>query len=93
MSSPTVADNPKASRYEVSVAGKIAGFTEYVDTGEILVFPHTVVFEEFEGQGLAAILVTGALDDVRAKGRLIRADCPYIAAFLARHPDYQDLVA
>ncbi|MGZ5366886.1 GNAT family N-acetyltransferase [Aeromicrobium sp.] len=93
MSSPTVADNPQASRYEVSVAGKIAGFTEYVDTGGILVFPHTVVFEEFEGQGLAAILVTGALDDVRAKGRLIRADCPYVAGFLARHPYYQDLAA
>jgi len=93
MSAPTVTDNPEASRFEISVDGKLAGFTEYVDKGQVLVFPHTEVFDEFEGQGLAAILVTGALDDVRAKGRLIQPECPYVRRFLRMHPDYKDLVA
>ena len=93
MSTPTVANNPGNSRYEISVDGKLAGFTEYVDTGDILVFPHTVVLDEFEGQGLGAILVTGALGDVRANGRLIRVECPYIRRFLRKHPEYRDLLA
>ncbi|MDQ3156282.1 MAG: N-acetyltransferase [Actinomycetota bacterium] len=93
MSTPTVVNNPENSRYEISVDGKLAGFTEYVDTGGLLVFPHTQVFDEFDGQGLGAILVTGALDDVRANGRLIRADCPYVRRFLREHPEYKDLLA
>ena len=93
MSEPTVVNNPETSRYEISVDGVLAGFTEYYEEGDILVFPHTEIAPDFNGQGLAAILVTQALDDVRAKGRLIRPDCPYVAAFIAKHPDYQDLVA
>ena len=101
MTTPTFANNPEASRYEISVdvppqaggAPVLAGFTEYVDEGDILVFPHTEVFDGFEGQGLGATLVTGALDDVRANGRLIRADCPYVRRFLRKHPEFKDLVA
>lgn len=93
MTATLVQNNPDTSRYEISVDGVLAGFTEYVDAGDVLVFPHTVVFDEFGGQGLAATLVTGALDDVRAKGRLIRPECPYVKGFLAKHPEYQDLVA
>lgn len=93
MSNPTVVNNPEASRYEISVDGVLAGFTDYVDEGEVLVMPHTEVFDDFEGQGLAAILVTGALDDVRANHRVVRPDCPYVARFLGKHPAYQDLVA
>lgn len=93
MSNPTVVKNPEASRYEISVDGVLAGFVDYVDEGEVLVMTHTEVFDDFEGQGLAAILVTGALDDVRANGRVVRPDCPYVARFLGKHPAYQDLVA
>jgi predicted GNAT family acetyltransferase len=93
MSTTTVANNPEASRYEIGVDGVLAGFSEYVDRGEVRVFLHTEVSEEFAGRGLAATLVTGALDDVRASGRLIRPLCPYVAAFLRKHPDYRDLVA
>ncbi len=93
MSSHLVENNPANSRYEISVDGVLAGFTEYYEDGDVLVFPHTQIFEAFGGQGLAAILITAALDDVRAKGRLIRPLCPFVAAFIAKHPDYQDLVA
>ena len=93
MSNPTVVNNSEASRYEISVDGVLAGFTDYVDEGEVLVMAHTEVFDDFEGQGLAAILVTGVLDDVRANDRVVRPDCAYVAGFLAKHPAYRDLVA
>ena len=93
MSNPTVVNNSEASRYEISVDGVLAGFADYVDEGEVLVMTHTEVFDDFEGQGLAAILVTGVLDDVRANDRVVRPDCAYVAGFLAKHPAYRDLVA
>jgi hypothetical protein len=87
-----VSDNPENSRYEIRIDGVLAGISEYVDRGEVRVFRHTEVLEGFAGQGLAATLVTEALEDVRAAGGLIRPLCPYVAAFLRKHPEFQDLV-
>lgn len=92
MSRTTVTNNPEASRYEITVDGVLAGFSRYVDKGDVLVVMHTEVAEEFAGRGVAATLVTGELDDVRANGRRIQPLCPYVEAFLRKHPDYQDLV-
>ena len=93
MSNQRVTNNPDESRYEIHVDDVLAGFAVYVDHGDLLSFDHTEVFDEYAGQGLAAILVTGALDDVRANGRRIKAECPYVARFLTKHEDYQDLVS
>lgn len=89
-----VVHNTEKQRYEIHVDGVFAGLTEaHEDGGEIVTFPHTKVFDEFEGQGLASQLVAGALDDVRARGKKIVAECPYVARFVEKHPDYADLLA
>lgn len=80
-------------RYEIHVDGILAGFTEAKEDGDVVVFPHTEIFDQFEGQGLASELVTGALDDVRVRGKKIVARCPYVARFVQKHPDYADLLA
>jgi predicted GNAT family acetyltransferase len=87
-----VHDAPDRSRYEVTVDGALAGFAEYTDRGTVRVFTHTEVFDEFEGKGVGAVLARGALDDVRAAGRTIVPRCPFIRAWVDRHPDYADLV-
>ncbi|GAA2030352.1 GNAT family N-acetyltransferase [Pseudokineococcus marinus] len=46
-----------------------------------------------QGEGLAGRLVGAAMDDLRQRGLRVRPDCPYVAAWLERHPDQQDLVA
>ena len=69
------------------------GFTQAFEDGDVVTFPHTEVFDEFEGQGLASELVTGALDDIRAQGKKVVATCPYVARFIEKHPDYADLLA
>ncbi|HEX7131201.1 MAG TPA: GNAT family N-acetyltransferase [Iamia sp.] len=80
-------------RYEIVVDGVVAGFTQFEEgVGGVLAFPHTVVEDEFEGQGLASRLVREALDDVRARGRLIHPFCPYVKRWIQKHPDYHDLV-
>ena len=54
---------------------------------------HTEVRDEFEGQGHAATLARGALDDARSRGLRVVPSCPYIASYVEKHPEYADLVA
>ncbi len=88
----TVSLNVDKQRYEIFVDGTLAGLTQAIEDGEVTM-PHTKVFDEFEGQGLASQLVTGALDDIRLRGKRIIAECPYVARFIEKHPDYADLLA
>ena len=93
MSNIEVVHIPENSRYEIRVDGEVAGFTEAKerDDGNVL-FPHTVIEDAFEGQGLGTVLVTGALDDVRRRGVKIEVTCPYIRHFLREHAEYRDLL-
>ena len=88
----TVVHNPEASRYEIHVDGVRAGLTHYRTTPKALVFDHTEVDDAYEGQGLGGQLARGALDDVRANGGKVVAECPFIKAWIAHHEGYQDLL-
>jgi predicted GNAT family acetyltransferase len=90
--STTVRDNREAERFEISVDGKLAGFSEYRLARDRIAFTHTEVFDEFEGQGLAKVLVTHALDDVRGRGLGVLPFCPYVRKFISKNPAYLDLV-
>jgi len=85
--------NASAERYEIRVGDELAGFTEAHprDDGTVL-FPHTQIASAFEGKGLASRLVQGALDDIRERGLRISVTCPYILAWLPKHPEYEALV-
>jgi predicted GNAT family acetyltransferase len=92
-SEPTVADNPAASRFEISVDGKIAGFAEYQRSDGEIEFTHTVVDDAYEGQGLGSVLVRTALDNVRGDGVQVVATCPFVKKYIQRHGEYADLLA
>nr|MCW2728045.1 family N-acetyltransferase [Aeromicrobium sp.] len=91
--SHNVVHNTEQQRYEIHVDGILAGFTQAREHGDVVTFPHTEVFDQFEGQGLASELVAGALDDIRVRGKKIIATCPYVARFVKKHQDYADLLA
>ncbi len=86
-----VQHNQAANRYEVEVGGKTA-IAEYSRAGDVVTFTHTKVPRELEGQGIASDLIAGALADVRNQGLKIIPECPYVAGYIERHPDLQDLV-
>jgi predicted GNAT family acetyltransferase len=86
-----VREDPDGSRYEAVVAGTVAGFAAYRLRGDHVVFTHTEIDPQFEGQGVGSALARGALDDVRRKGLRVIAMCPFIGAFIRRHPEYADL--
>lgn len=87
-----VTDHPERERYEIHVDGELAGFAEYRGRTDTRSFTHTEIDERFEGRGLGGELVRQALDDVRAKGLQVIPICPFVKAYLARHPEYLDLV-
>ena len=85
--------NDAESRYEAHVDGELAGFAEYVLDGDRIVFTHTEVEDQCEGEGIGSTLARFALDDVRGRGGLrVVPRCPFIRAWIGKHPDYQDLL-
>jgi predicted GNAT family acetyltransferase len=89
----TVDDNPDQNRYEALVeSGVVAGFSEYKRRDGLLIFTHTEVDDAFEGQGVGSALARGALDHARQTGLQVRPLCPFIKAYIDRHPEYQDLL-
>ncbi len=86
-----VQHNQSANRYEMEVGGKPM-VAEYRRVGDVLTFTHTKVPWKPEGQGIASDLIAGALADVRSQGLKIIPECPYVAGYIERHPDLQDLV-
>ncbi len=89
-----VKDHPAAGRYEIRADGKLAGFVQYRLNGNRITMFHTEVDEAFEGHGVGSTLAREALASVRARGLDLIPTCPFIAGYIARHPDeYLDLVA
>ena len=93
MTAIEVRDVPERHRYEARLDGTVAGFIDYRAAGSERTFRHTEVAEEFGGRGVGGGLVRAALDDLRARGLRLRPVCPFVAEWLGRHPDYQDLLA
>lgn len=94
MSEITVTDNPDQSRYEAYVDGDLAGFADYELREDVIAFTHTEVDSAFSGQGVGGALARGALDHVRDTGGLtVVPECPFIARWIGKHPDYESLLA
>ena len=91
--SGVVTKNEAASRYELHVDGELAGIADYVERDGTVVLPHTEIDGRRRGQGLGAVLVQGALDDIRPTGRTVVPSCWYVAQFIDENPEYRFLVA
>lgn len=87
----TVHDVPEQQRYEAKI-GREAAFIDYALEGDTIDLIHTEVPVGLEGQGIAGNLARFALDDARRRGLRVIPSCPYIAVYLRRHPEYQDIV-
>ena len=88
-----IVDNRERKRYEARISDELVGFAEYQLTPTLIVFTHTEVEPKCEGMGIGSALARFALDDTRDQGiRQVLPLCPFIKAWIARHPDYIDLV-
>ncbi|MFF1649394.1 GNAT family N-acetyltransferase [Streptomyces sp. NPDC058240] len=90
-SAPVVERIDEKHRYAIQVDGTTAGFTVYRDRDGQRVFYHTEIDDAFAGQGLASVLVTEALNDVRRSDMRIVPVCPYVAKYLKKHDEFADI--
>ncbi len=86
-----IIQNPERNRFEAQLGAQLA-VVEYIDRGEKIVFTHTEVPPGHEGKGIGSQLARHVLDYAREQGKTVMPLCPYIAAYIRRHVEYQDLV-
>ena len=87
----TIRHNQAAHRFEWTEDGQLC-VLDYTLDGTVAAFTHTGVPDAVGGRGIAADLVRTGLDTARTLGWRVRPLCSYVAAYIQRHPAYQDLV-
>jgi predicted GNAT family acetyltransferase len=81
----TVSHDPGARRFTTEVEGSRARL-DYTLAGRDMTITHTLVPPEIGGRGIAAELMSAALNTARAAGWSVTAACSYAAAYMAKHP-------
>ena len=86
-----VVNNEAHQRFELTVEGHLAA-TYYKLSDGVITFVHTDVPPELGGKGVGSQLIKGALDQVRADGLKVIAQCPFVKAYIEKHAEYADLL-
>ena len=87
-----VRDNKDRQRFELALDGRTA-FSQYKLAPGTITFLHTEVPKELEGRGIGSRLVRGELEAARAQGLKVVAKYPFVAAYIKKHAEFQDLLA
>ena len=87
-----VRDNPALSRFELDANG-VTAVSYYRLADGVMTFTHTEVPPQARGVGIASRLIAGALEAARARGLKIAVRCPFVSAYLGKHPEFNDLLA
>lgn len=87
-----MSDARAAQRFEARVEGDLAGFLDYVEKRGRIALIHTEVLPPYRGRGIAEHLARFALDDARHRDLRVIASCPYVKAYVGRHPEIRDIV-
>ena len=86
-----VVNNRAHHRYELAADGHLAA-TYYKIADGVITFVHTEVPPELGGKGVGSRLIKGALDQVRGSRLKVIAECPFVKAYIEKHPEYADLL-
>ena len=86
-----VVENPAQNRFELTLDGGTA-LVAYRRDGERLVLVHTEVPSQFAGQGVGSKLAKGVFELLRASGRKAVVRCEFLKGWIAKHPEYEDVV-
>jgi hypothetical protein len=79
--------------YEAYLDGEKVGSLAISRHGDVITAIHTEVEPEAEGKGVGSELAQTLFDDARSSGRRVDVRCQFVAGWIKRHPEYQDLVA
>ncbi len=87
-----VRDAKDRHRFELEADGRVA-FSTYERSGGTITILHTEVPKELGGRGIGTALAHGMLELIRAKGLRVKPLCPFVKAYIGKHPEYAGLVA
>jgi hypothetical protein len=86
-----VRNNTALNRFELDLDGKMAVAYYKLSPG-VITFLHTEVPQEMSGHGIGSQLVAGALESARSQGLKVVPRCPFVSAYMAKHPEFNDLL-
>ena len=86
-----ITHNQAANRFETNIEGH-TGFISYQDQDDRIVYDHTIVPSELGGKGVGSALVKHALDYARSEGKKVVPTCSFVASYINKHAEYQDLL-
>jgi len=86
-----VRDNSAFHRFELETDGHTA-YAYYQMAPGVITLTHTEVPPALGGRGVGSALVRGVLEAARARGLKVAPKCPFVSAFMGRHPEFNDLL-
>ena len=86
-----ISHNEQGKRFETTIDGH-TGYISYQERGDKLVYDHTIVPQELGGRGVGSALVKEALNHARENNKKVVPQCSFVASYIDKHPDYQDLL-
>jgi len=87
----SISDNQDQHRYEMQIDDQLL-ILEYIKTKEVIYLTHTEVSKKLEGQGYGSEFVKAVLKDVEQNNWKLMPLCPFVAAYIKRHPEWQTLL-
>ena len=85
--------NPDNKRFELILEGNTAFINYILNDKGVMYLTHTEVPEALEGKGIGNKIVREALSYIKENNYKLAPLCPFVAAFLKRHREYQSLLA
>lgn len=89
---PTVVNNVAARQFEIHHPDGVAKLVYRYDPDGRLALVHTEVPPSLGGRGIGGLLAKTALEFARNEHLRVIPECPFVKAYLARHPEYGALV-
>jgi len=86
-----VHDNTAARRFELQLDGATA-FVAYQTSNNVVRLVYTEVPKALAGRGVGSRLAKGTLELLRKSGTQVIAECPFIAEYVKKHPEFQDIL-
>ncbi len=84
--------NREKNRYELHVDDKIALAEYIINDAGVVYMTHTETPVELEGQGVASELIKKSLEDIKANAQKVYPLCPFVVAYIKKHPEWESLV-
>jgi uncharacterized protein len=88
-------DVPERRRFEIRSDDdpEPLAFVGYGLRDKVVLLMHTEVRPDLEGRGIGTRTAELVVDHLRRSGKQAIVGCPFLTAWLRRHPDQQDILA